>query len=126
MGDVKQAAERLRRLRNGEAYYDIYRPLVASDDELLDDHDSDDRALVIEAYLAEHLADADEPITYEWWLTIASEEHGFIWIGDWWLDFSDGIVLFESPSESLSLPHITTRGQLRKLLSALSTEMNRE
>lgn len=123
MNDITQAAERLRQLQNGEAYWDIYAPLCKSEDELLDDHDANDRAAVIDAYLAEHASDDGELITEAWLDTINKRSKGStVW------DLSDRIELIqahgawyliaEQPYARIS--GITTRGQLRLLLRALS------
>jgi hypothetical protein len=78
---------------------------------------------VYDAYLAEHPADDDEPISFEW-LEAEGWERRTTIVGDrqYWrngkvLVTDDGVRL-----EFEELPNITTRGQLRRLIAALKGE----
>ena len=55
MSDVRAAAERLRRIYAGEAYYTVY-----GCNYLQGRHQERDERLLIDAYLAEHPADEAE------------------------------------------------------------------
>jgi hypothetical protein len=136
MDDVKEAAERLRRLRGSESGAAVYEfvpiPLPAGGfmwpGEAMARHERD-RALVERAYLALVPADSDEPITAEW-----LREMGFTiddWLeGEWAADletdgrnsvriFWDGTACIDLCDTFFPCP---TRGQLRQLLSALGIQ----
>lgn len=115
MSDTKQAAERLRRLAAGESWVAIYGDAEDSEGCLRD------RFTVANAFLAEHAADDDEPITEEWWHSQCCVETITIPIDDDWYISWNGCsdVWLHSDSDALPLPHITTRGQLKLLLRAL-------
>ncbi len=133
MGDVKQAAERLRRWRNGEEVRAAYSkadswPAVLRDIDLL---------------VSEHLADNDEAITEEWVTAEykAQLDHNdtgcrIRWIHNGYFVCVDKLNAFrslpitfrvhafpypESDGESVNWDKMKTRGQLRKLLAALVT-----
>jgi hypothetical protein len=68
-------------------------------------------------------ADDGEPITEEHWQQRANDM-GFIAIDDsHWLHWSKEIGLtLDGPIEAMPLPHITTRGQLRRLIEVLKCD----
>jgi hypothetical protein len=91
------------------------------------------------AYLAEHPADDDEPISFEWleageseWETMSSGDHGYyrlhelsyaIYQLDYAMSSNEVWVMFTHRREFERLATgIKTRGQLRRLIAALKGE----
>lgn len=124
MSEVNQAAERLRRLKD-EPYTGNGAYPIGESENALDRLQNEDRRLLADAYLAEHLPDDDEPLSVEFLDTLSqrsvSIESGYC---EWDLQrlvwarrFAGGCI--EVRCHDLSLRRITTRGQLRQLLKAL-------
>lgn len=120
MSQVKQAAERLRRLAAGEDAYDIQRKDAPQRYEA-------DLKTVANAFLAEHLPDDDEAIDAHWLNINYESEHNYVMnvstytisarhdlIARQWSDTDIRVCLY-----GYFQPHITTRGQLRQILRAL-------
>ena len=124
--ELHEAAERLRRMRGLELCEVIY---PGGDWER---QCEDDTELVIDAHLAKHPPDDDEPIMGDWlreiglsqldsanwpitnisepiWIELEKFEGWSVWL----------VTLDETP---VRLRWIETRGQLRRLMSALGTE----
>ena len=78
-----------------------------------------DAVILAEAYLLEHLEDDDEAIDEEWFW--AQKPRRFGSKGDIWLLWygGEGMLLCINGKRE-SLPHIKTRGQLRRLVRALT------
>lgn len=94
---------------------------------------------VYDAYLAEHPADDDEPISFEWleageseWETMSSGDHGYyrlhelsyaIYQLDYAMSSNEVWVMFTHRRDFERLATgIKTRGQLRRLIAALKGE----
>ena len=73
------------------------------------------------AYLAEHQADDGEAITEEWFLSLTDGTRLYINHAFWLMFF--GHVYLESDEDSSRLEHVTTRGDLRRLATALGIEL---
>lgn len=105
--ELKAAAERVRRIDAGESYDAVYGPGRR-------EFWKADCLTLCEAYLAEHLADDDEPATLDFMESVVPEDGrvtigmrgavGHVYIDDGCVD--DGV-------------EIKTRGQLRDLLKGL-------
>ena len=108
MTEVTQAAQRLRRYWND--------PTDLMDDYCIDERTADYRTLA-KAWLAEHADDDDELITEAWIDEIWDDTSAT-------MEYRTSNGKFEVGSingcEFLNWKHITTRGQLRLLLRALS------
>lgn len=135
MSDVKAAAERLRRVQANRAAEDVcwlsrvYDPLWNKG------HSNgswqQDQDLIVTAYLAEHPADEDEPITEEWLRGVGFSicaHWGAMAIGDsdqialeW--DYGKWLIRWRRPSDRLTtdipIPAPKTRSDLRLLCRAL-------
>lgn len=122
--EVRKAAERYRTWEHGAQEY--MPPMVGvcrySDMETL-----------ANAYLAEHPADDDEPVTEEWWDNTLGGRHVCIQYSNFglWLDTRYGNVKVELYAESaaldsdcfvLTLLVKPTRGDVRRLCRALGIE----
>lgn len=114
--ELKAAAERLR--ADAYADWDYMDGIYASDKQL------EDRRLIAKAYLAEHPADNDEPITDSWLRKIGfqdmetgleSQDHVVI-VNAWGMDFT---VCNGKPKPE-------TRGDVRRLAKALGLELKEQ
>lgn len=72
--DVRAAAERLRRIQNGERDYQVYPSKVRGTDPTHLDKDT-----LVRAYLAEHPADDGGPVTPEWLRAVGFAEEDLGW-----------------------------------------------
>lgn len=120
MSDVREAAERLRehsllphvRTADGRPYFE------------------GDLKLLANAYLAEHPSDDDELITDDWWRDMSGgcrfifspDERLMLWLG------ADGMLqlcISDGGGDEISrdMPHIKTRGDVRRLCKALGVEV---
>ncbi len=126
--ELKAAAERLRK---HYACYSVcdspyFLPEISMINMPLLDCDEKD---VSQAYLAEHPADDGEPITKEWLLSIGSAYHSVLHqfaIGKYgqirilfWPRANRCEWFLEVLKEMIEIPRQSTRGQFRRLLSAL-------
>lgn len=104
--ELKAAAERVRRISNGEFFDAVYGRNLSD----LGQREfwMRDRELLADAYLAEHPADDDEPVDLDW-LEEQLHDSDFTVSQIGWKFF----VQFEGRIE------IKTRGQLRALLKGL-------
>lgn len=131
--ELKQAAERLKRIADGEPSKIVYGFALCESD-VLDEVDYDiiarqrerDRKLLADHYLAQQAedADGDEPVTYAWAKALpnAIDQGGccfFRCINDieLWVSDDEGVVLHRCGGE-LEL-EIANRRALRQLLQAL-------
>ena len=117
MSDLKAACERLRRVTTGESIWKVYDGLACGYQL------GEDRKLLVAAYLAEHPADEDEPVTHEWlrensqadW--VVDEPTGkpeIILRGAW----QRGMVTLVT-AVTIATP---TRGHVRRLIAALGLD----
>lgn len=127
MSELHKAAQRLRDYAWMKINGPMLSPMIFQ--AFKDMHD------VSTAWLSEHLPDDDEPITDEWTESVWGQKH---------IDISDSFTLFVLQEKKhgkigvsidaegserggrcyvLDLPHITTRGQLRRLCKALGVEI---
>ena len=115
--ELKEAAERVRRVESGERGKFVY----GFDDEKMDDFMyrmlenamTRDLKLLAKAYLAQRADDA-ELVTEEWCRELLGKRNtGRLFSGGKWIPEIRGIDQWVRLSQS------TTRGQLRQLLSAL-------
>lgn len=107
MHDVMKAAKRLRQWKTDEFSHSM---------QVVDR----DRAILANAYLAEHPSDDDEPITEEWINSLVAH-NGSLTIEYW---IRDGKVTIGSACGCDIVPSIifTKRGQLRRLIAALRVD----
>ena len=138
--EVRKAAERLRQVyENARNHDSCWISRVYEPDFTGKSRESDyqrDRDIVTQAYLAEHPADDDEPVTEEWLLSIGFELtreglpfHREI---DGYLKPSPGNLLqpgesaydwkLEPPANNL-LAVLFTRGDVRRICRALGIEL---
>ena len=132
---VREAAERLRRLKTcKETSQGIYGVEFDRYDQgsvieagnrvkylILQDEKS-----VIDVYLSEHPADDGEPITKEWFRSASITSNNWM--------HGDGIDIYQDSLGRISvclvdecqvLPHVKTRGDVRRLCKALSVSLVR-
>ena len=133
MNDVREAAERLRRVIG---CYGASLPMPVDEPLGTDNLYWADCCNVIHAYLAEHLADDDEVITEEWLRSVATDIHKALnqlafgcrapnvariicWPADdcfqWFID--------ENGANPIPIKPPATRGDLRQLCRALGIEL---
>ena len=98
----------------------------ADDDAAFDASGTDeenDMFMFGDAYLAEHPADEDEPITLNWWLSSGAEtsliDRDFMLIRN----DVEGVIYLVTTLQEIPLPHIKTRGDVRRLCAALGIEL---
>lgn len=146
--DLRAATERLRRIRSGEDFHTVYggnqKPILSGGKEVsaFADPVSVDKCLkdqqrVVGAYLAEHPADDDEPITEEWIATTSlykclSGTNYHLGCGEgsgmclfWYLveDFGKGPGWY---LEECPLPiQPKTRGDLRRLCAVINIDLRK-
>lgn len=118
---LKLAVERLRRITIGELVEDVYKT-NPSEYRM-------DQGVIVKAYLAEHPADDDEPVTAEW-LVCVSQKHiklEFFVIGKTEelnvyvcasCDATSFYADIVQDCDSVSIP-LRTRGDLRRLCKGL-------
>ncbi len=102
--ELRAAAERLRRHHDGcsPAFLESCPYAHQEDGEWFHDHSKiyEDRGLVVDAFLAEHPPDEDEPVTDDWIRSVSNSGR-----------YSGGIKGFK------------TRGEMRQLCAALGIEL---
>jgi len=116
MAELRQAAERLRSLVPQHMWETVGPEWTREDRDLWL------CAFAYVAYLAEHPADDDEPIDEAWFDSFSVPEwpHGTTCktiAGHVWIDDTNTVYLEATP-----LPHIKTRGDVRRLLAALGVK----
>lgn len=119
MSDVRAAAERLVKFEKDCNFYGW--------------PDRFDRGLFLEAltfvsiYLAEHPADDGETITREWFRSVSPTSNNWI--------HGDGVDIYQDSLGAVSLclveecqvlPHIKTRGDVRRLCRSLGVEVRND
>lgn len=131
MSDVQSAAERLRRVQQGETLKAVYsNPHWAAATNYQLAHECD-MAEVALAYLAEHPADSELPIDEEWLRSVgfeAFDEHGSGWFKDSpggstrvSIGYRGQWLVNGNEMEYAAQPK--TRGDLRRLCFALGVEL---
>lgn len=129
--ELREAAERLRRMRQESESHDGGYPANAEGRrQSLYDH-----AALAEAYLAEHRADDAEPITEDWLRSVGfdtADNPAWVWIGD---NFKIArhrvggrwqICYLDDNGPSTDIPGPNTRHDLRQLCRALGIELRED
>jgi hypothetical protein len=121
--ELRAAVERVRRVEAGERLYEVYGPSVRGTDP-----SHHDRQLIVWAYLREHPADSDLPVTQDWLASVGFEPNPSS------LTFDHGPLSLELSAENVGdppsveavfdgiVPHVNTRSAVRRLLRALGIE----
>lgn len=135
MNEVQSAMERLRLIYAGTDYRAVYGN-KCSDQGLLDLQKCDEDVLV-DAYLAEHHADEDWPLTLDW-AEKTIGPHQVLVYGDWcWVlgmaDVGSSATLIHRHNETgefwamymggLKLQMMVNRGDLRRLMAAIGVPL---
>lgn len=134
MSDVRAAAERLRQMRaDSEAFDGGYPDNEDGRLQSLCDH-----AILADAYLAEHPADDDEPVTEDFIRSLNPPRYWeagaeYVWPDvclRYSLEICDGKppvlsagFYIDGGDKPVYLPHIKTRGDVRRLCRALGVEV---
>ena len=118
MSEVSQAAERLRRYYSedeltAEQLYGV--SCLERADELW----HEDNARLAQAYLDEHAADDDEPITEEWIIATWDDPEKSLTM-EYRFTLGRFAVGSINGCEFMNWKRLETRGQLRKLIEALA------
>jgi hypothetical protein len=153
--ELKAAIDRQRRYMGGENGYRVYFPeFVGRNHNWTDAEESEyvrrkrrDKEILALAYLAEHPADDDEPITADWLRSVGAKEVDLSWRNDqfsthlpayvfgngrfgvWGHEAAWSMYLLNADGFDGQEEHVTavrTRGQLRRLCAALGITLTQE
>jgi hypothetical protein len=125
--EIRAAAERLRRIKNGEHAFDVYAPELDRRSSfvfnLVMDGAKCDRARLADAYLAANPSDGDEELTKDWLKTAMTNRLQHAYWPTMYLnqnvnmEAQDGICVVYCGGEVVC--EVETRKDFRNLLAAL-------
>lgn len=119
--ELRAATERLRRWRDAEtpeARLAVYGTRAGDP---LATHRAlrADEAVILNAYLAEHPEDSDQPVTVEWLRSVGFEAGILGPLHIEYVQLPGGLTRTDWFYERAMLPAMVTRGHVRRLLAAL-------